>query len=63
MGLIVPPEFNFDRAKEGAAGGGTLVKPDDPFFTGLGECGTGPRFADGSSHLSPTPARLYATRR
>ncbi|MBN8910494.1 MAG: NADH-quinone oxidoreductase subunit B, partial [Rhizobiales bacterium] len=37
MGLIVPPEFCFDKAKEGATGGtaSKLVKPGDPFFTGL----------------------------
>jgi NADH-quinone oxidoreductase subunit B len=36
MGLIVPPEFQFDTAKEGGgASSGSLVKPGDPFFTDL----------------------------
>ena len=35
MGLIVPPELGFDKAREGAGGGSSLVKPGDPFFTEL----------------------------
>ena len=39
MGLIVPPEFTFDKVREGAGGSAArakpIVRPDDPFFTDL----------------------------
>jgi NADH-quinone oxidoreductase subunit B len=36
MGLIVPSEFTFDRAREGGgASPGPLIKPGDPFFSDL----------------------------
>ncbi|HRO51402.1 MAG TPA: NADH-quinone oxidoreductase subunit B, partial [Hyphomicrobium sp.] len=33
MGLIVPPEFAFDRPKEGSGGAARGIVTPDPFFT------------------------------